>query len=193
MDKLTSDVTNFSSQIQSALDQYYPVQDDKATKHSDANGSDGQLSKRTIRAATQTANKSTEMDRLRSDVKNFSSQIQTALDQYYPVPEDKEEKDNGPNGCEKQLSKGTIGAATQTANAAAGMLQASFSSEFKTQSKVLQIKPITALDSDQVIHKAKACLAWAHDPARKAIPGAENVTKDQVCGQERLAKGGGVM
>ena len=116
------------------------------------------------------------MDKLTSDVTKFSSQIQSALNQYY-----QEGKGNDSTGCDTLLQTGTIGAATQTANAAAGMLQASSSPNSKTQSKVLQIKPITALDSDQVIHKAKACLAWAHDPDRKAIPGAENLTKDQVC------------
>ena len=36
-------------------------------------------------------------------------------------------------------------------------------------------------DRDRVIDKAKRCLAWAHDPARPAVTGAEALTNDQVC------------
>ena len=31
-----------------------------------------------------------------------------------------------------------------------------------------------------MIEQAKRCLAWAHDPARTVVPGAEDMTKDQV-------------
>ena len=31
-----------------------------------------------------------------------------------------------------------------------------------------------------LIEQAKRCLAWAHDPARTVVPGAEDMTKDQV-------------
>ena len=34
-----------------------------------------------------------------------------------------------------------------------------------------------------LIEQAKRCLAWAHDPDRAAVPGAENMTEDQVTGQ----------
>mgnify|MGYP003330309990 CR=1 FL=1 len=34
-----------------------------------------------------------------------------------------------------------------------------------------------------LVEQAKRCLAWAHDPDRAAVPGAENMTKDQVMRQ----------
>ena len=31
-----------------------------------------------------------------------------------------------------------------------------------------------------MIEQARRCLAWAHDQARTVVPGAENMTEDQV-------------
>merc|ERR1711939_1160797 len=55
------------------------------------------------------------------------------------------------------------------------------------ESKLLQKKgaqgdadPIDNYERTEVINKAERCLAWAHDPARAAVPGAENMTNDQA-------------
>lgn len=33
---------------------------------------------------------------------------------------------------------------------------------------------------DHLVNKVKSCLAWANDPARAAVPGADNMTNDQA-------------
>ena len=47
----------------------------------------------------------------------------------------------------------------------------------------LKSKDVEIIDEsarNRLIEQAKSCLAWAHDPARTVVPGAENMTKDQV-------------
>ena len=43
-----------------------------------------------------------------------------------------------------------------------------------------QQKPIKKLELDELVTKVKNCLAWAKDPARAVVPGAESMTNDQV-------------
>ena len=52
--------------------------------------------------------------------------------------------------------------------------------ESSHKSSVSQMRPIKIKDRNHVIAKAIRCLEWAHDPARPVVPGAENMTKDQV-------------
>merc|ERR1719247_302624 len=59
---------------------------------------------------------------------------------------------------------------TQTAKTAAAMNQ-------------LNSKGVDTIDESArniLIGQAKCCLAWAHDPARTVVPGAEDMTKDQA-------------
>merc|ERR1719247_3367420 len=47
----------------------------------------------------------------------------------------------------------------------------------------LKSKDVDVIDKysrNILIEQAKRCLAWAHDPARTAVPGAEDMTKDQA-------------
>merc|ERR1719247_3515648 len=60
--------------------------------------------------------------------------------------------------------------ATQTAKTAAAMNPLT--------SKDVDI--IDAYSRNILIEQAKRCLAWAHDPARTVVPGAEDMTKDQA-------------
>merc|ERR1719174_1080212 len=39
---------------------------------------------------------------------------------------------------------------------------------------------LSAQDRKRVLHAAKRCLAWARDPARAAVPGAEKLTNNQA-------------
>ena len=40
--------------------------------------------------------------------------------------------------------------------------------------------PISEIDRKRVINKAKRCLEWAQDSDRPPVPGAANMTDDQV-------------
>ena len=65
-----------------------------------------------------------------------------------------------------------IATSMQTASAAATMFQ---------QGNVFSdVKAIDKMERRIMTAKAKQCLAWAHDPARPAVPGAEHMTNDQV-------------
>ena len=55
--------------------------------------------------------------------------------------------------------------------------------EKKKKSRVSCLRSMSKRDRKKLIAKAKSCLAWANDPARAAVPGAENMTNDQVWGR----------
>ena len=50
----------------------------------------------------------------------------------------------------------------------------------KSSNASFGLKPIDKIDRHIVNDKAEMSLAWAHDPARPVVPGAENMTNDQV-------------
>ena len=43
-----------------------------------------------------------------------------------------------------------------------------------------RVDSISEIDRKRVVSKAKRCLEWAQDPERPAVPGAEQMTQDQV-------------
>ena len=106
----------------------------------------------------------------------FSQQIEDALATYSSLPEVEGRillpEENSDDSSHKRSSS------IITANAASTMsLECTVR---KGKKSGFTMKPIDELDRDHVIGQAERCLAWAHDSARPAIPGAENMTKDQV-------------
>ena len=74
----------------------------------------------------------------------------------------------------------TVSASSVTANAALAMFRKSKSFKTKSKTSASDVGIIDQYERNRVLHAAERCLAWAHDPARTAVPGAENVTDDQV-------------
>ena len=100
---------------------------------------------------------------LKREIEEFSEKIQEALATY--------------NSTTLHFNDG-LTSLDDTASIATKMLQ---------ESKLLQKRgpkgdadPINNYDRNRVINKAERCLAWAHDPERAAVPGAENMTNDQA-------------
>jgi len=71
-----------------------------------------------------------------------------------------------------------VSASTLTADAATKMVQEA--GAWQRRKFVHDTEPVSDLDRKKVVHKAKRCLAWANDPERERIPGADNVTNDQA-------------
>ena len=137
------------------------------------------LSKRYIKSVKGGKMKQTK--KLKAQIERFSSTINVALEKYYSEPHP-EAKGNDNTFSEEKIDlsdRRRSAASSRTADAAADMLRASVKVDSK-RAGVVRMTHITKVQRDKVIHKAKACLAWAHDPERKAVPGAGKITKDQV-------------
>ena len=50
----------------------------------------------------------------------------------------------------------------------------------ETNTDTSQLHLISKIEKKRVINKAKRCLQWAQDADRPRVPGAENMTNDQV-------------
>jgi len=119
------------------------------------------LSKKNLKFVNKRKLKDHEV--LKREIEEFSTKIQEALATYNPTS--------------LQFNDGST-SLDNTASIATKMLQ---------ESKLLPKKgakgdadPINKSDRNKVINKAGRCLAWAHDPEREAVPGAENMTNEQA-------------
>ena len=116
--------------------------------------------------------------KLKDEIVGFSEEIQEALKKYYP------------DHCEEQThvvsSDLTLAptATTHTANAATAMAQESKSLKEDSENSVYNVAPINKTARDLVIDKAIRSLAWAHDEERQQVPGASQITNDQVRRQQ---------
>merc|ERR1712032_1411947 len=100
---------------------------------------------------------------LKREIEEFSKKIQEALATYNPII---------------LYSNDGLTSLDSTASIATKMLQESKLPKEKGVKN--DADPINKNDRNRVINKAERCLAWAHDPERAAVPGAENMTKDQA-------------
>ena len=50
----------------------------------------------------------------------------------------------------------------------------------ETNTDTSHLHPISEIEKKRVINKAKRCLQWAQDADRPPVPGAANMTDDQV-------------
>lgn len=103
-------------------------------------------------------------DNLKREIEAFSTDIGDALAADLEAVK---------NACDTEDSIQQL-PSTLTANAATAMFQK------YSKDGVSKWKPIDQDDHDYVIVKARDCLAWARDPLRAAVPGAENITNDQA-------------
>ena len=117
------------------------------------------LSKKNLRFVN--GEKAQDRETIASKVEGFSKTIHKALAAYAPV-----------------ASSPRKNSSTLTADAATAMFQ---ESNNKSEDASRRMVPISSKDRDEVIDQATRCLAWAHDPARLPVPGAESMTNDQVC------------
>ena len=67
-----------------------------------------------------------------------------------------------------------------TANATKAMFDECKELNSQRKKRVPGLDPIHNNERKIVIDKAKRSLAWARDPGRAVVPGAENMTEDQV-------------
>merc|ERR1712048_42166 len=100
---------------------------------------------------------------LKREIEEFSRKIQEALATY--------------NSATIHFNDG-LTPLDHTASIATKMLQESKSLPKKGPKG--DADPINKSDRNKVINKAERCLAWAHDPEREAVPGAENMTNEQA-------------
>ena len=119
--------------------------------------------------------KAKEPKNIAREIENFSKTVQEALATYYS-----QEREGNAVSIDPQHSlhtENTSLSSSCTADMATAMFQESGSSN---ENSLSHISPINKKSRDLVIDKARRCLAWAHDPARPAVPGAEAMTNDQV-------------
>ena len=107
-----------------------------------------------------------------SEIKKFARKQKDKLSPKSPKSPKSEQED--------EKSDHGVSACTITANAAAKMFEELRQREDSSPRDVPRVSHIRKGQLKQLIKKAKRCFAWAHDPARVAMPGAENVTNDQV-------------
>ena len=105
-----------------------------------------------------------KQENLRRSINVFSTDIETSLAEY-----------SSSRRRDTTSTQTDDAAPNQTANAATTMFRQS-----KRDSAFSGIRPIDEIDRTIMIEKAKMCLEWAHDPSRAAVPGAENMTDNQV-------------
>ena len=165
------------------------------------------LSKKTLKFINGEKSKSGES--LECEIEEFSAQIQEDLAKYYSE-QHKEQKvevsidpENFPDNATSAPVE-ALSSSARTANAATAMFEESASRKADSENGVADIDPITKKQQDVVIDKARCLtltltltlifililtltltltsrsLAWAHDPDRPAVPGAEQMTNDQV-------------
>ena len=113
---------------------------------------------------------------LKREIEEFAGGIETGV----AISEDKGNLNDAGDDCDTSDAhdadeNNTVAASTVTANASLAMFR-----QFKTTHGE-SVDPITQFDRKRVMHAATRCLAWARDPARAPVPGAENLTNDQVC------------
>ena len=68
----------------------------------------------------------------------------------------------------------------RTADVASAMFRESRSRRSQRHKSLSQLHPISESDRDRIIDRARRCLAWAYDPARAPVPGAESMNNEQV-------------
>ena len=71
-------------------------------------------------------------------------------------------------------------ASVSTADEAIAMFQENSSPSSPNGARKSLVETIAKDDRIKVIDRAKRSLAWSRDPARQPVPGAENMTDDQV-------------
>ena len=128
--------------------------------------------------------KSKEPNALVREVEACSETIEQALATYSSIQRDSpttnasDDDPEAPLNTEKPFR--VRHSSRLTADMATEMFQESRSRR-KSKSPLPHMIPINDEDRDRVIEKASRCLRFAHNPARAPMPGAEAMTKDQVC------------
>ena len=128
--------------------------------------------------------KSKKPKNLAGTIEGFSKTIQQALATHYSQEREEhaavvsDDLQNSQNSLDTENPTDVQHSSARTADVATAMFR---ESNRKRKQSVSQMSPINIKDRNCVIEKARRCLAWAHDPARPVVPGAEAMTNDQVC------------
>ena len=128
--------------------------------------------------------KSKEPNALVREIEDFSETIQQALATYYSNQCERPTTIIAPNDLERSLiTENPLHArhsSARTADVASVMFRESRSRRSQRDNSLSQPVPISESDRDRVIDRARRCLAWAYDPARAPVPGAESMNNEQV-------------
>ena len=117
---------------------------------------------------------SKEHEHLEREIEGFSKDIEKGL----ATPKPSVVSNDAKHLRDDDDSSQPQSACAVTADAASSMFH-----ENKIEPR--DVEPIDKNARDIAIDRTKRCLEWAHDPARPAVPGAENLTNAQVWQQLR--------